>query len=196
MRRDRAAQGRVVPSARTTFTLERLEPRLLLSGNVAAVVSGGILTITGDNLDNQISIDQSGLDPDQFRVTALDSTWVNGTCDVVLSGVTRGMKISMEDGNDSVVLDSVAVPGNLKVDGGDGSNSLVIDPSIIYGSLTVKNGEGHDVFSLIDSTVNGKVKIDNGSGGSVTSLSGSEVWGKLSVKNKVGYDVFVLHPLF
>ena len=48
---------------------ERLEPRLALAGVVGLVVTGDVLTITGDALANELRIDQVA--PNQIRVAPI-----------------------------------------------------------------------------------------------------------------------------
>ena len=80
------------------FGFEILEPRVLLDGNVEAVLAGGNLRITGDALDNRLEIDQ--IAPNTFIVSGLATT-VNGQAVETFINVTRGITVKMKDGNDN-----------------------------------------------------------------------------------------------
>ena len=53
----------------SAYQPERLEPRLALAGVVGLVVTGDVLTITGDALANELRIDQVA--PNQIRVAPI-----------------------------------------------------------------------------------------------------------------------------
>ena len=113
-------------SARGELGLERLERRLLLSGNVTVEVVDGNLVITGDDQDNSIDIDQAGLPEGQFRILRGDlDTTINGIPGPVTAfNVTKDVKIRMGDGNDEVDIVDVSVPRHLVFDGAEGDNTF------------------------------------------------------------------------
>ena len=55
---------------------EGLEDRLLLAGNITSVLAGGVLTLTGDALANQVqlTVGTNG----QMVATGLTGTTING----------------------------------------------------------------------------------------------------------------------
>jgi hypothetical protein len=86
-------------------SVEVLENRLLLSGNVLASVSHGSLHIRGDAAGDAIVVDQVGLNADQVRIAPANGTVVNNQASpIILSGITRGVFIQMGKGDDSLTL--------------------------------------------------------------------------------------------
>ena len=69
------------------LTIEPLENRVLLAGNVTAELKSGELLVTGDNQDNQIQIADLGASgAHTYRVTGLDGTVIVGGTQVLKSG--------------------------------------------------------------------------------------------------------------
>lgn len=105
------------------LTIEALENRSLLAGNVTVSVVNGSLFITGDYQQNYVRIEQPG--PNAFRVVATEGTLINGgnNADQTFSGVTNDINIVMKGGWDEVLIGSesspVQIPRNLNVDCGD-----------------------------------------------------------------------------
>ena len=96
--------GNLPASPRKRLALESLERRLLLSGDVAVVVSGGDLVITGDTLDNDISITQ-GVTADEFVVTG-NATTVNG-------GALATLGVSLAKELTDQIINKVQVSANI-----------------------------------------------------------------------------------
>ena len=60
---------------RKMLRFESLEPRRLLAGNVTVeIVKGGLLSIAGDELDNQFKVEWVADDGGLYKITALDDT--------------------------------------------------------------------------------------------------------------------------
>src|SRR5688500_15224776 len=71
-------------------SIETLESRVFLSGNVLASVAGGNLRIRGDAEANAIVVDQVGLNAGQVRISGASGTAINGQAGpIVLDGMTR-----------------------------------------------------------------------------------------------------------
>ncbi|NLF30027.1 MAG: LEPR-XLL domain-containing protein [Planctomycetes bacterium] len=108
--------GRPVPH---TPALEPLEPKVMLSGNIMALVVDGNLLVWGDAQDNHVAVDQVGLSASQVRVGQFDGTTNGGLGSVVLDGVTGNVVVSLDDGNDTLAVGSpdgsMRVRGNLVV---------------------------------------------------------------------------------
>lgn len=90
-------------------TLESLESRQLLAGNVVIDLSDGNLVITGDALANRIAIRQTGLG--QFTVTGLDGEQFRTPGGqfqkkpVIVANVRGGLLVSLGGGDDSVNIE-------------------------------------------------------------------------------------------
>lgn len=173
--------------------LEPLEGRLLLSGNVVAVITdGGDLMITGDKAGNSIAL-TVGLGGEVI-VTGGGGTTVNDGAFASLTGLTGNVLLRMGDGNDTVTLTGVAIAGDLRFDGGRGDNGLTVDSTNVGGDLRVKNLMGRQAFSLLNaSSVGGNVKIDNAQKGNTSAvIDTSTITGRLHINNKDGTDAFTL----
>ena len=176
--------------AHRSFSLEPLEPRQLLAGNVTAEVVRGSLLVTGDDADNDIVIDQVGLPADQFRITSgADATTINGLAGpLVFIGVTADLVIRLAAGNDTLEIADSIVPRDVRIDGGDGDNSVTIDPTTIGRNLRILNGTGSDSLVLLDCAVARQARIDNRDGTSATSIDNVFVGRSLVIKNRDGAD--------
>lgn len=113
---------------------ESLEQRQLLAGDVMVGVVGGNLMIQGDELDNQIAV-TAGTEPGTYVVKGLDGTNVVLTdgqnpepaqSEVVVTGVYRGARISMGDGNDLVVLNQVHFRDEVGIGTGAGNDRVLV----------------------------------------------------------------------
>jgi hypothetical protein len=113
---------------------ESLESKQLLAGDVLVSVVDGNLMIHGDELDNQIAV-TSGAEPGAFVVTGLHGTNVvlgNGIAvqppqtEVVVTGVYRGARMSMGDGDDVVLVNKAHFRGNVGIGTGAGNDRVVV----------------------------------------------------------------------
>ena len=174
--------------------LEVLEPRVMLAGDVVAVVTAaGDLLITGDKSDNNIAIsaDLGG----GIAITPGDAnTTINGA-DVaaVLNGWTGKILLRMGDGKDTVQITGVNVAGDVRFDGGRGDNTLTLDSTIVTGQLRVKNLMGRQELSLLNASSVGSVDMVNAQKGDTTTvIENSTVVGRLKLNNKDGADSLTL----
>ena len=98
---------------------EHLELRVLPTVNVVFNASSGLLKITGDSADNNISIEGKAT-PGSVDV------FINGAFFDDFSNV-RSINANLKDGDDQLLLAAVNIPGNLTVNLGDGADELDID---------------------------------------------------------------------
>src|SRR4051794_28937907 len=88
------------------LSLESLEPRAMMTGNVTVAVTNGILTVIGDALSNDVQIRQlrqsyTGEWPGVKLEIAgqnskgQNSTTINGQDSIVITGVKSGVNIDM-----------------------------------------------------------------------------------------------------
>jgi hypothetical protein len=83
-----------------SYMLEALEPRLLLSATPFAFDAGsGLLTVTGDNNDNILVIDESAHDATGSTIKLT----LDGTDSPIFSAV-KSIQVDALDGNDSISL--------------------------------------------------------------------------------------------
>ncbi|HVK11179.1 MAG TPA: hypothetical protein VM597_20590 [Gemmataceae bacterium] len=149
---------------------EPLEARDQPAGIVVASVAGGVLTLTGDDADNAVSLLQTGT---TIEVTGQAGTTITGG--PTFPNVTA-IRAVLADGNDSLGIDATAafsLPGAVTADLGDGNNFLTLATSakLELGSLGVTAGDGFDV-----------VFVAGGAG------LGSKITGNVSVALGVGYN--------
>jgi Ca2+-binding RTX toxin-like protein len=137
-----------------------------MTGNVAAVVdASGNLAITGDAQDNGITLTQTAANT--FVVTGDATTTVNGQAlgvAATLANVTRGFKIEMLQGNDSLTVQNLTVPKNFKFEGGDGNDTLLISNVMVRGNVDLEGNSGTDTLTLTQVDARRKISIDGGDG--------------------------------
>lgn len=181
--------------ARKTFprfvpVLERLEPRLALAGNVAAIVSAGNLIVTGDNLGADITISQPAAG--QITISSNDTTVNGSTGPVAFSGVTRNLSINFGKGDDSLTFDEtnpITLSGNLSINGGQGSNTASTLPGSpgslnVGGNLSILNLPGPtETTDLLNLNVKGNVQIQNGPGSYDETDLSANVNGNVQIVN-------------
>ena len=177
------------------FRLERLEPRLVMAGNVIAQVSQGSLTLTGDARDNQIVITQSAAG--RFTISGQAGTTINRSAGpVTFSGVTADIRASMGAGDDRVQLGgrSITVGDDLVIVGGTGDNRLdVLAALTVTDDILISNQQGTDMTVITGRLrVGGNVSVRNGDGQSFTVINPgpgagvNRIAGHLFVSNGTG----------
>ncbi len=130
----------MVRNSRNNLRFEQLEEKKMLAGDVLVSVVNGALVIEGDELDNQIAV-SSGPQPGEYLVRGLDGTVVSladGGAEptdpapgvpeigVVVSGVERGARIFMHEGDDSVEISDAHFNGNVIVGTGSGADHVTV----------------------------------------------------------------------
>ena len=163
---------------RARLALQPLETRDTPNGTVFASVTGGILTLTGDDLDNSIGVEQTG--PGSFTVSGVNTTIQGGPN---FTGVT-GIVANLADGNDVAALYG-SVDQDL-----DGLMDFILP-----GSVTFNAGDGSNVFGL---TGSGKIEVGafsytGGDGPDVVQVFGgvgkaSKVAGNMSIAVGIGFN--------
>ena len=164
-RSTRTVAARSLPAPRR-FSLESLEARQLMAGNVDFNLTGGNLFITGDNAANGLQIRQVGTN--QFALIGTKNggnTTVQGAGFKVVSGVTGNVIINMNGGNDLLHIEDgegtfATQPGlpttfqlpkfakNLQVNLGAGVDSLTTDGMTVEGRMILDTGFGTEVDSV------------------------------------------------
>jgi hypothetical protein len=182
------------------LSLESLEPRLALAGNVSVGVSGGHLTILGDAAYNQITIQATGV-AGQFVVVGQDAgTTINGgVAPVTVSGVTGNATIAMGGGYDVVHFDSTAAAirfqGNVTIDMGRD-----VEPVWGFHQLNILGGNEFSVggtfhviagyralgFYCNKAVVAGNFNVELDGDISSVTIEGGSVGGSMSVTGSGG----------
>lgn len=189
----RTADGRL--------SVERLEARLALAGNVAVSLSDGTLVVRGDNRGATITISQPS--PGQITVSGTDTT-VNGAVDsVTFSGVTRNLFIRLGRGSDRLTIDQTApivVPGNVHVLGGGGGDhiSTIASPDGVFhvgGAVRIRtlSGKGRASFiELGNLDVALDLRIRTAGQGCMVGIDGG---GDAGPKSRIGGDVVIVNDV-
>lgn len=165
--------------------IEPMEGRLMLAGDVWAGVVGGSLILRGNEADNHVVIDQSGLGEREFRVRGLDGTTVNGQEEWLAGSVERDIRTRLGGGTDVLELTDVAVRRNLVVRGGSGTDSLSLtgDGASAAAGVTFRPGYGQSFCTISHVTIGGLNLRGRGPAGFV--VDHVEVLGRMSVLNRL-----------
>jgi hypothetical protein len=163
---------------RAPLALHQLESRDNPNGTVTASVAGGVLTLTGDDLDNSIDVQQSG--PGSITVSGINTT-IQGNTN--FTGV-NSIVANLADGNDIIAISGAIdqdldglpdfiLPGSVTINAGDGSNTLGLTSNgkIQIGAFSYLGGDGPDF-----------VQVLAGAG------KGSKVSGNMSVAVGIGFN--------
>ena len=143
-------------------SVERLESRTHLSGNVTAEIQDGSLIIWGDNVANDIIVDQATLTDGQIRVTSGSSaTSINNqAAPVLLEGFTGDVFIGLRQGPDRLVLRDLNVPGSLMIQTGLGIDNITLFNADVQGNSDIRTGVRADSLTIDDMVFTGDVLID------------------------------------
>ena len=184
--------------------IETLEGREVPAASiVVGAVSGGVLTLTGDDLTNEIVLQDTG--------TGMTVTGLNANTTVALAAtptvgaasqtfpLVDSIKFVLKGGDDAVTLDDTVafnLSGAVTADMGDGDNTLDLSDgtvNAIVASLDYKGLGGNDVVSFGDGTVMtvatvGKVTVNAGDGFNSLNIQNAAVAGDISFTAAEGGD--------
>lgn len=169
--RTTGAPARAAPPA-----LEVLEPRLLLDGNVNVLMDGGELNISGDDLANRIKL-EPGDEPNEVKITSVGpgTTTINGVVGPVFRQGVKRIRIKLEGGGDTLILDGLQLPRKTSVDTGTGDDTVqVINGTTAAGNLKIDTSYG-----------NGTVEIGRDDPGNPDNVT---IRGGLSIRARDGND--------
>jgi hypothetical protein len=191
--------------------LESLEQKQMLAGDVTVSVVNGVLTLQGDDLDNQVAV-SAGDAAGTFVIHGLDGTQLilgdaEGTAELVVEGVRRGMIANMGAGNDVLRINEASFRGNVAINMGEGDDrisigvapevseaSLTVDadaeldlPSVQIGqSLLIRTGAGNDTVVINDTRGRGSLGVSTGEGDDTVRLGlAGEVEGEAELEDEV-----------
>ena len=164
---------------------ERLDARLLLAGDVQAIVDRGSLRLFGDALDNEVTIGLN--DAGDLVVTGQSDTTINGDTApfVAVSGsniVPRNLSVRMDAGNDVVRLRDALVARELRIGLGSGDDVLEVNGVSVLGASRVRLGRGNDLATLANATATNPWRLQGQQGNDTlvvgdATLSGRTLWG-------------------
>ncbi|WP_425616820.1 hypothetical protein NA78x_000480 [Anatilimnocola sp. NA78] len=163
------------------LSVEKLEDRSLMAGNVTAAVTGGVLNITGDTADNGITVDYT-LATNSYTVTGTaqggSATTINGLDTSVpanvqtFTNVTKGIRVLANNGNDNLVFGAAAstnftVAGFVDIQMGNGNDTVSIGRNgnaaggaapiankfEVGTTMAIKLGFGNDTLDITNTKV-------------------------------------------
>ncbi|MFM7056581.1 MAG: hypothetical protein ACKO2P_06625, partial [Planctomycetota bacterium] len=169
-------------------TVEHLESRELLAGNVLVQLQNGNAVITGDSAANQFEI-TGGLN--SILVRGLDGTTINGgTATFTLASTATfggSLLISLGQGNDRLSIGADVSLAGVRILGEAGDDTVSIASSTINGNLVIDAGDGSNTITLLNSRLKSHVALSS-AGPSLTSLRGGRIDGRLNVDTAAGDD--------
>lgn len=180
----------------TCPSIEHLEPRLVLAGNIVANLVGDTLYLTGDRLDNDAIVTvRDGL----VHVGSIKNTTINGAPSLSLNVDSTRLNLVIDGaaGNDQlwVNVGTANMATEVTIRGGDGNDHLAVVPTsngagiagILLGSVFIDTGKGDDLVDL-GVNVTGNASILGGVGADQVSLQTVSVAGNLLIATGDGND--------
>ena len=139
----------------TTASIQLLEHRTLLAGNVLASLNGGSLVLRGDSQANAVDVVVENGD---VIVRGRDNTTINGSTDAF-----------------TVASGSTNIADNLFARLGRGDDELFVEGVSIGGSANIGTHRGNDRVGLVDTTVGRNVYINTSRGNDDVFVDGSTI---------------------
>src|SRR5438876_1058814 len=133
---------RPIPKLRRTLSLERLEDRTLLAGNLTVSVNAGTLTITGDQGNVSQDFEIFPLGAGAVLVESATST-INGAAQPFVANNVNNIIATLFDGMDSATINQISITGFINITLGTGNDQLMVDNSI-FGQLDATAGREQD----------------------------------------------------
>jgi hypothetical protein len=153
-----------------------------LAGDVAAAMSGRMLTLTGDDAGDAIAIAR-GTRTDAYVVTPAAGTTLNGGAAALTFEGVRSITVSMGSGNDRVDVGAVEVRGDLRIRLGDGDDAAYLTGTVVRGRTAVRGGAGADTVRADSGALfHGAVRVLGESGNDEVQLVGAQFRNRLRVE--------------
>ncbi len=193
--RRRRRQTHTIQLRGSSPTVECLEVRTLLAGNVLAVVdSGGDLMLTGDAQSN--SVDVVVINGD-LVVRGRDSTTVNGVntpfvASAASTTLTDDLFVQLGRGNDVLFLEGITIAGRASVTSRGGNDSIGFDDTTIGTDLSIRTSRGDDVINLDGVTINRDLMIRSGRNSDTIRIANTNIADDVSIITGRHNDAVVL----
>ncbi|MCH7687020.1 MAG: hypothetical protein IH899_10125, partial [Planctomycetes bacterium] len=174
--------------------VEVLEDRILLTGNVKAVVIGNDLIVEGDSGDNEIAL---AVIDGNLVVQGINGTTINSAVSfLAIAGsatIPNDLRISMGSGDDVVLIrPGLQVGGDVTIDTAEGDDFINLDSTVIGNDLTIHSGQGDDTILLTGVSVGDDQRIDTGPGQDIVKIADSTIDDNLWIQTSQGNDVAVV----
>ena len=175
-------------------SVEALERRTLLTGNVTAAFSHGDLILRGDDADNTVSIVHEG---GNLLVRGSNGTTINGSSSdfvAIVGGnqIADDLRIDLRGGNDILSVQGVEVRDDLRIWSGDGSDNIALADTRVGDDLRVDTANGNDVILAQNLTIDDDVHISTGDGNDQVRVSDTRVDDDLRIRSASGDDAIIV----
>lgn len=179
----------------TVRTVEALEQKIVLAGNMAAYFADGALVLRGDGESNSVEIAPNA--DGGISIFGVDGTSVNGSLDPVEVSVDNflpeDISVVSGRGRDSVLIESIEVGGNVSMLGGRGYDKLDVLDVVVVGDVFLGGGRGNDTLIVEESAVGGSLEGSLGRGHDDALIESSLVVGDLSLVGGSNHDELVVN---
>ncbi len=178
-----------------SLSLETLEARYLLAGNVDVNSIGDGFKLSGDSLANNAEISVVG---GNIVLTGKDGTTINGSASpfTLRTGSTQidgSLLVYLLDGNDTFVIKGqIQIGDNLRIFAGAGNDTLGMENVTVQDDVFVFASDGNDQIAMRNSTVQGNFHVDLGDGDDTFSLQSITGVDRLFVLGGRGAEAIVL----
>ncbi len=171
------------------MSMERLEGRLLLAGNVTAEVVDGTLWIKGDRQGNNILIESNRVAGEVLRLSGQHTTINGDSASLDLEGVDT-IRADVGKGDDTLRMVWLAIE-QIIVRSGSGEDFISVQGSILTGPARIRTEGGNDVISIygqnLTSGING-INFETGDGDDLIYLSDTGLGRRPTVRAGAGDD--------
>ncbi len=174
---------------------EKLETREMLVGQVAAVVRGNNLFLTGDNSSNQVEV---AFNDGNVAVRPRNGTRINGVRGDFVAfentdTVPGSIFVNMRQGDDTVIVSTgIRVTRDVRVKGHQGADTLALDDVVVRDDVYFTGGSGDDRVSIENSRIVGETKLKMRTGDDLVRIVTADLRGILTVRGSQGDDSAVL----
>lgn len=156
------------------LSMQALESRNLLAGNIIGNLIGTTLALGGDAADNQLHVTEVA--PNQIQVTGLTGTSINGAPSVLFAGqLIENVIIRTSSGDDTAVVENL---------------SLSDTPN---GNLLFFMSDGNDVVRMKNVTTTNSIRVHSGRQNDIVQGKSISTQGTLLVETDLGDDTVALY---
>ncbi len=176
-----------------SLSFERVEPRMMLAGDVSVFVTSGQLLVIGDGQANQIQV--IGTADGRARVIGLEGTTINGgPANFRSAPGLNSLLMQLNGGDDSARLQGLVVPGRLELQGNNGNDSLEVLNSFV-GMFSAMGGNGDDILQPDNVFVADTALISMGAGNDIISVNALAAGRYVGMFTGDGDDVVAINDL-
>ena len=167
------------------LSVESLESREMLAGEVDVFVSGGNVVVQGDAGNNVINVVDNG---GQLEVQGVGTTTVNGGATGLDIADLNNLTIHLNNGDDRVNIRGISAD-QLRVNTGNGADRDNVNNNTTANLVSIRTGLGVDEVNVNATDANRMfIKTGHGLSGDTVDLTNTTVVRRLSVRTGAGGD--------